>query len=73
MPSQGTAEERDVSKNPQISTNLYMIIQIWAFNVNPHLLQWYIRAVLSVLVYAVRENLCKTNQLHPDHLHTKHV
>lgn len=33
MPSQGTAEERDVSKNAQITTNLYMIIQIWAFNV----------------------------------------
>lgn len=28
MPSRGNAEERDVSKNVQIITNLYMIIQI---------------------------------------------
>lgn len=27
MPSEGNAEERDVSKNAQITTNLYMIIQ----------------------------------------------
>lgn len=36
MPSEGNAEERDVSKNAQITTNLYMIIQTWAFNANPN-------------------------------------
>lgn len=34
IPSEGTTKERDVSKNTQITTNLYIIIWIRAFNVN---------------------------------------
>lgn len=36
MTSQGTTEERNARQNAQITTNLYLSIQIWAFIVIPN-------------------------------------